>query len=181
MKTCDAHADAVLDGGAGAPGLEAHLAECARCRALDSAHRSALQLSGLVPSGAARVRRRAVVLRLAAVGAVLAVGLGVALRPAAVRAPEVAVEVAPAAAQTEGSLRAAPPVELAGLRVATDGWAELAELNDFSARTARHNPSAFDGAYAGFQPLASYLVMARQQPLHGLAVKHTSLVSSSEE
>ena len=196
MNACDAYAEALLDERLPRPpGLEAHLSGCAKCRALGAGHAAAKALTGVLPPDARRVPRRAVVTRLALVAAVgVALGAGALVarpsRPLEVARPtrndargsaptREGVEVA-VNAPGEGSLSRVAEPSLAALRVTSDGWQELAELAAFTARATRTNPSA-DSLYAGRAPVASYLSMARQDPMAGLGFAVSRLVATSEE
>ncbi len=193
MDACESYTESLLDERLPRrPGLEAHLAGCEKCRSLQAGHRSAKALVGVVPAGAPRVPRRAVVTRLALAAALGSLGVGyLVLRPAApvqlahqaapVRiAPERESPEAVATGPGEGSLSRAAEPSLAALRVTPDGWQELAELTAFARRAARTNPSA-DPLYAGRSPAASYLAMARQDPMAGLGIEVSPLFATSEE
>lgn len=105
MTTCEDVQAALLDESvARADGIDAHLATCADCRAVASAHRSALQLRGAAPLMTARrsmaeARRRAG----AVFGLLLAVGGGAGLVSLELR-PEVA-SLPPRAVATAGEQR----------------------------------------------------------------------------
>jgi hypothetical protein len=136
--TCQPYADAVVDPGAAAPpDLAQHLAGCADCRALASGHAVALKLEGLERADAPSVRARALWPRLglAAAAVMLAAFAVRATWPSGSDAPpEVAVEVGLAADPRETTLLVAEPE--------TDGWAELAALNDQVDGYARADASA---------------------------------------
>jgi hypothetical protein len=84
--SCQAYEDAVLDERAlRPPDFDAHMAGCAGCRALASAHHSALALKGVTPRAVRAPSRQTVMLRLGAVTSVLLVAVTMTLiqcRPA---------------------------------------------------------------------------------------------------
>lgn len=148
------------------PGLQAHLEQCAACRALAGLHASAASLRLPDPPAPApipreailgevrrRQHRRRVVASASATAAVVALVLLVSLR---VRTP-VTVETEPVVGgPVEGSLRAGEPVAEApvgqGIEVVS-----LAVLFDEVYGYTRTNPSVEDEAYEPFGALAVWV------------------------
>ncbi len=149
------------------PGFQAHLEQCAACRALAGLHASASSLRLPDPPVPARIareailgevrrrqHRRRVVAGASATAAVVALVLLVS--PWGQRTP-VSVDTEPVVAgPLEGSLRAGAPVAVAPVGQGSEA-VSLEELVDEVRGYTRTNPSVEDAAYAPFGALAAWV------------------------
>ena len=148
------------------PGFQAHLEQCAACRALAGLHASATSLRLPDPPAQARIpreailgevrrrqHRRRVVGSVTATAAVVALVLLVAPR---VRTPE-SIETGPVVGgPIEGSLRAGEPVGEAPVGQGSEA-VSLEVLFDEVHGYTRTNPSVEDAMYEPFGALAAWV------------------------
>lgn len=148
------------------PGFQAHLAQCAACRALAGLHASASSLRLPDPPVPASIPREAILgevrrrqhrrRRVASVSATAAVVALVLLVSPRMRTP-VSVDTGPVAAgPLEGSLRAGEPMGEAPVGQGSEA-PSLAALFDEVHGYTRTNPSIEDETYAPFGALAAWV------------------------
>ena len=173
MSACEAVQNALLDEGLPRPdGLEAHVASCQACRALASAHRSALRLRGATLTQPRRrpiveVQRRAGIVA----GLVLALGGGVGWYQLEFGGPR----PAPAPLKLElalPALDASPP----------DGdLFALAELQASVSADLRRDPREDEAAVRAFGALPRWTAPTRTQPIRSLGRAASPVVFTSED
>jgi hypothetical protein len=184
---CESVQAAVLDESvARSESVDAHLATCAACSAVASAHRQALQLRGTAPLMTARrspgeVRKRAGV----AFGLVLALGGGVGLL-ALERSSEPERRVAVRAEPEERAVLSAPVGEGSGPQVVRDGnvdaeWVALVMLQHSAERVVLAEYREEAATRRAFGALPAWVAPRKSSPVRSLGRAASPVVFTQED